>query len=83
MSFKNVALEVANRLNYCVRFIGVYHYKGNIVFVDFIKDTYLMKKMHNSAAHVYVNDLYQGMKNGIFKKIDKNNNIFQSMKKRC
>lgn len=80
MSFKNVALEVANKTNYFVRFLGAYHYKGNIVFVDFIKDTYLMKKMHNSAAHVYVNDLYQGMKNGIFKKIDRNNNILYVVK---
>ena len=32
MSFKNVALEVKNKTNYFVRFLGVYHYKGNIVF---------------------------------------------------
>ncbi len=79
-SFKQVALAVENDSNYVVRFLGVYHYKGNIVFVDFVKDTYLMKKMHNSAAHVYVNDLYQGMKNGIFKKIDRNNNTLYVVK---
>ena len=75
MSFKDVALDVSSKTNYFVRFLGVYHYKGNIAFVDFVKDSYLKKKMHNSTAHVYVNDLYQGMKNGVFKKIDKNNNL--------
>lgn len=79
-SFKDIALALANRTDYFVRFLGVYHYKGNIVFVDFVKDTYLTKKMHNSAAHVYVNDLYQGMKNGIFKKVDKNDNTLYVVK---
>ena len=79
-SFKDIALTLANNADYYVRFIGVYHYKGNIVFVDFVKDTYITKKMHNSAAHVYVNDLYQGMKNGIFKKIDKNDNTLYVVK---
>ena len=79
-SFKDVALAVANNSKYFVRFLGVYHYKGNIVFVDFVKDTYLNKKMHNSAAHVYINDLYQGMKNGIFKKIDRNGNLLYVIK---
>ncbi len=55
---------------YDVRFMGVYHYNDNIIFADFVKDTYLLKKMNNSAAHVYINDLYQAMKNGVFSKID-------------
>lgn len=79
-SFKRVCLELAENLNYFVRFLGVYHYKGNIVFVDFVKDTYLQKKMNNSAAHVYINDLYQGIKNGIFKKIDRNNNTLYAIR---
>ena len=79
-SFKDVALAVFGKTDYFVRFLGVYHYKENFVFVDFVKDSYLKKKMHNSAAHVYVNDLFQGMKNGIFKKIDKNNNILYTVK---
>ncbi|MEG1759373.1 MAG: hypothetical protein RR258_03030 [Alistipes sp.] len=57
-----------------IRFIGVYHYKGNIIFVEFLKETYLVRKMHNSSAFVYINDLYQAMKNGIFRKTDINNN---------
>ncbi len=78
--FKEVVLEVSNKKNYYVRFLGVYHYKGNILFVDFLKDTYINKKMNNSAAHIYINDLYQGMKNGIFKKIDRNNNVLYVIK---
>lgn len=54
-----------------VRFLGVYHYEGNIVFVDFLKDTYLQHGLHNSSAHVYINDLYEGMTYGIFEKTDK------------
>lgn len=53
-----------------VRIIGVYHYEGTLVFVDFVKDTYLQKRMHNSSAHVYTNDLYQGLRNGVFHKED-------------
>lgn len=62
-------------LDYDVKFIGVYHYKENIVFADFIKDTYLQHGLHNSAAHIYINDLYQGMTYGVFQKTDKYGNI--------
>ena len=56
---------------YDVRFIGVYKYNENIVFVDFAKDTYLTHGLHNSSAHVSINDLYQGMQHGVFSKLDK------------
>ncbi|MCL2570437.1 MAG: hypothetical protein FWE16_04510 [Firmicutes bacterium] len=69
-AFKNVYLEVANNSQYNVRFMGVYHYEGNIVFADFVKETYLQKRMNNSAAHIYINDLFQAMRNGVFEKID-------------
>lgn len=59
-----------NKLPYDVRFIGVYHYNGVIVFVDFLKDTYLQKIVHNSSAHIYINDLFQALTNGIFHKED-------------
>jgi hypothetical protein len=80
--YKDVVLETQSNPqynNYDVRFIGVYHYKGNIIFADFIKDTYMQKKMNNSAAHIYINDLYQGIRNGIFKKIDQNNNVIMTI----
>ena len=57
-------------LLYDVRFIGVYHYKGVVVFVDFLKDTYLKKIVHNSSAHIYINDLFQALTNGFFHKED-------------
>ena len=60
--------------NYDVRFIGVYHYNENIVFVDFAKETYLTHGLHNSSAHVYTNDIYQGMQSGVFSKIDRQGN---------
>ena len=58
------------KLPYDIRFIGVYHYEGVVVFVDFEKDTYLKKKVHNSSAHIYINDLYQALTNGVFHKED-------------
>lgn len=60
--------------DYDVRFIGLYHYDGNVIFVDFIKDTFLRHGLHNSSAHVYVNDMYQAMIYGIFRKEDKQGN---------
>ncbi|MEE1118858.1 MAG: hypothetical protein U0K90_02915 [Bacteroidales bacterium] len=65
---------------YDIRFIGVYHYNGLIIFVDFIKDTYLTKKAHNSSAHVYINDLYQAMKFGVFHKEDSFGNHIYSVR---
>jgi hypothetical protein len=80
--YKKIVIETQTNIlykNYDVRFLGVYHYKGNIIMVDFIKEFYMKKKMNNSAAHVYINDLYQGIKNGIFKKIDRNGNIIMTI----
>ncbi len=66
--------------NYNVRFVGVYHYQSNIIFVEFIKDSYIKKKMNSSAAHVYTNDLYQAMKDGSFKRKDRNKNELVTIK---
>lgn len=59
-----------NNLEYDVRFIGVYHYEGLVIFIDFVKDTYLKKIVHNSSAHIYINDLFQALTNGVFHKED-------------
>lgn len=59
-----------NNLPYDIRLLGIYHYKGVVIFVDFVKDTYLKKKVHNSSAHIYINDLYQALTNGVFHKED-------------
>lgn len=72
--FKDIVKYFADNKNINVRFIGLYYYKENIVLTDFIKDTYINKKMNSSAAHVYINDLYQAMKDGIFKRVDRNGN---------
>lgn len=73
--YKDFCLEIEKEnLPYDVRFIGVYHYDGAIVFVDFLKSTYLKKKVHNSSAHIYINDLYQALTNGVFHKEDQYGN---------
>lgn len=64
---------------YDVRFIGVYHYNGFIVFADFVKDTYLKRNCHNSAAHIYINDIYQGATQGVFEKEDQNGNVIRAI----
>jgi hypothetical protein len=66
--------------NFDIRFLGVYHYGDNTVFVDFKKDTYLAHGMHNSSAHVYVNDLFQAQTYGIFEKEDQYGNIIVSIR---
>ncbi len=82
IQLQHIFKEVCNEgvgMGYDVRFIGIYHYKGLIIFADFIKETYLKKKMNNSAAHVYINDLYQAVRNGLFEKIDKNGNTIKTV----
>lgn len=75
--FKDLCIFIAkNNMDYEVRFLGVYHYEGLILFVDFQKETYLQKTMNNSSAHVYINDLAQGLKFGLFHKEDQYGNHF-------
>lgn len=84
--FNEYAEEImASHPNIDVRYIGVYHYEDsyhgdNIIFVDFKKDTYLNKKGHNSSAHVYTNDLFQGMTYGVFSKIDNFGNTITTIR---
>lgn len=78
--YKEICDEYKDNKTYNIRILGVYHYQGNIILIDFEKETYLKRKMHNSAAWVYTNDLYQAMKDGIFKRIDKNGNEIVAIK---
>lgn len=78
--YKDIVSYYDNQCNYHVRFIGVYHYQNNIVFTEFKKESYINKKMNSSAAHIYTNDLYQAMKEGVFKRIDRNKNELVSIK---
>lgn len=78
--YKDVVNYYKNEESANVRFIGVYHYQNNIIFTEVMKDSYLSKKMNSSAAHIYTNDLFQAMKEGIFKRIDKNKNEIIAIK---
>ena len=57
-----------------IHLIGIYHYAGLVVFVEFRAEDYIERKLNSSAAHVYTNDIYQAVTNGVFAKIDKNDN---------
>ena len=70
-----------NSLQYKVKFIGIYKYNENIIFVDFDPISYVKRPLNNSSAHIYTNDLYQAMINNSFRKKDKNNNIITTVKK--
>lgn len=78
--YKDLVERYKNEKNTNVRFIGVYHYQNNIVFVEAVKDSYLSKKMNSSAAHIYTNDLFQAMKEDIFLRKDRNNNKIITIK---
>lgn len=64
-----------------IRLIGIYRYKEQVVFVDFEKEPYFNRKMHNSSAHVYTNDLYQALVRGAFFKVDAKNNFITCVSK--
>ncbi len=68
-----------------VIWMGVYSYKNLNVFGIFEPETYLKKHENdemitkkgyksNYSCHIFLNDLLQGYKKGIFQKRDKNNN---------
>lgn len=67
-------------LDYDIRFVGIYHYQNNVIFVDFAKDTYLQHGLHNSSAHIYTNDLYQAVRNGVFHREDQYSNHIYSVR---
>lgn len=79
--FKDVYDLLNSDPNTDIRLIGIYRYQEQIIFVDFDKEPYFARKMHNSSAHVYTNDLYQAVVHGIFTKRDANNNLITSVKK--
>lgn len=69
-----------------VRYVGVYRFSDryhgdNIIFIDFKKDTYLLRSANNSSAHVYTNDLFQAMTYGIFSKEDANGNHIAAIRR--
>lgn len=62
------------------RFIGVYHYDGITIFVDFDPRTYVERGLNNSSAHVATNDLFQAQTLGQFSREDKNGNRVTSVR---
>lgn len=63
-----------------IRFIGVYHYEGVTIFVDFDPTTYVRRRANNSAAHVSTNDLFQAQTLGQFARVDRNGNRLTSVR---
>lgn len=62
------------------RFIGIYHYDGVTIFVDFDPSTYVLRKANNSAAHVATNDLFQAQTLGVFSREDARGNRLTSVR---
>lgn len=80
--FKDFYKEYKNQDNTKIHLIGIYHYDGLIVFVEFAIEDYIERKLNSSAAHVYSNDIYQAIINGSFRKVDHNNNHIVSVSSR-
>lgn len=70
----------ASALGLRTRFVGIYHYGGVTIFVDFDPERYLRQKANNSAAHVATNDLYQAQVNGQFRRVDRSGNVVTSIR---
>lgn len=72
--FKEVYNQEKEHKNVRVHLIGIYHYDGLVVFVEFNIEDYAKRSWNNSSAHVYTNDIYQAISNGSFSKTDRNGN---------
>ena len=81
--YKDFYQDFKDETNTDIRIIGIYHYDGMEIYCDFNIDDYINKKMHSTSAHVYTNDLYQAMKEGIFYKTDLKSNHITSIKGIC
>ncbi len=72
--YKDFYHEYKNKPNTTINLIGVYHYDGMELYCDFNLSDYIGRKLNSSSAHVYINDIFQAMKNGTFDKVDMNGN---------
>jgi hypothetical protein len=70
----------ARRRGLTPRFVGVYHYDGTTIFVDFDPSTYVKHGLNNSSAHVATNDLFQAQTLGQFSRVDQNDNRLTSVR---
>lgn len=62
--------------------IGVYNYKGNILFCDFDISKYINNKINNSSAHIWSIDLVNGTRTGFFVKTDSKGNVITVFNKK-
>lgn len=62
--------RISKKLGAIPILLGIYSYKGNIVFTDFDLETFINKKAHNSSAHIYSQDISNAVKHGMFSKED-------------
>lgn len=77
--YKDFYSEHKDDPNTKIRLIGLYHYEDLFVFVDFNIEDYIGNRINSSAAHVFTNDIFQAVKNDIFKKTDSRGNRVTSI----
>lgn len=80
--YKDFYREYKGKPNTKIHLIDLYHYEGLVVFVEFVLEDYIERKLNSSAAHVYSNDIYQAVTIGCFSKVDRNNNHVTSVSSR-
>ncbi len=80
--YKDFYREYKDKPNTTINLIGVYHYDDMEVYCDFNLTDYIDRKLNSSSAHVYINDIFQAMKNGTFDKTDINGNRITIVKGR-
>ncbi len=71
--------EYMQKENTDIRIVGVYRYDNMHIFVEFNIDDYIDNKLKNSSAHIYINDLYQALKNDYVTKKDKRGNTITAV----
>lgn len=57
--------------NYSFILVGYYFYDNDYLFAVFDSTQFAKRKLNNSSAHVFINDLYLTKKNGYYEKTDK------------
>lgn len=81
--FKDFYNDYKNNPRTQIHLIGLYHYDGLVVFVEFEITDYIKNKLNFSAAHVYSNDLYQAVTNGCFRRMDQRHNHVTAVSGQC
>ena len=77
--WKNV-YELAINERYSPRYIGIYTYNGNTIFVDFNPEIYLQRDGWNSSAHIAVDKIQEATIDGKCEFRDKNGNYIVALR---